>query len=421
MRFAPVSTRRARTLGGLTQGLAPGNGPGRLGRWTGLNVVPISQPKLVGTVILVGLLVSSTGGAQGPGAGNPVYLPLPKPTLTIGAIGGADYEFVKIRAALRLPTGEIAVADLRTPTIRLYDAKGKLVRSLGREGAGPGEFRAVYSLFLAADTLIAYDWNLRRLTRFLPAGILVGTELVQPAAEDGTVVLAARLANGRWLVTTPHSPNWTHGHGVYRDTVRVGTIAASGTGAVRWVRDFPGMTFFAYMPGSNKSQWLVGHLPVAATTLVEALGDTIVVGDPETPDLLYFLPDGRQVHRVTLPLDEPTDLRYEREAAREEALAERGGQAIKAAIQASFEAPRPPPRYRDFTISTERRIWIRLFEEGPTDPTRYLVLDAAGGVRARVSLPPRSRVLSVQGAWVMVALRDEDDVERVGVIRWASP
>jgi hypothetical protein len=90
-------------------------------------------------------------------------------------------------------------------------------------------------------------------------------------------------------------------------------------------------------------------------------------------------------------------------------------------VQASFEAPRSTPRYRDFTVASDRRLWIRLFEERPADSTRYLVLDAAGGVRARASLPPRSRVLTVQAPWVLVAFRDVDDVERVGVIRWASP
>lgn len=303
----------------------------------------------------------------------------------------------------------------------MYDAKGKLIRKLGREGAGPGEFRGVHALFLAGDTLIAYDWHLRRLTRFLATGELLGMQSVQPADDDGPVDLAARLANGRCVVTTPHAPNWGHGHGVYRDTLRVGTIAPSSTGAVRWVGDFPGMTFIAYMPGSDKRHWSVGPLPVAATTLVEALGDTIVVGDTGTPELLYLLADGRVARRLTLPLDPLTDLRQQREAARDEALAERGGQANKAAIQASLEAPRSPPRYRDFTVASDRQLWIRLFEERPTDSTRYLVLAPTGEVRGRLSLPPRSRVLSVQVPWILAAFRDGDDVERVGVIRWASP
>lgn len=381
----------------------------------------MSISRLMTTVVLIGLSGQFPGPVQGQDNARVSYLPLPPPVVTIGTEGDPDYEFVRISAALRLPNSELAIADLRTPTIRLFDTKGKLLRKFGRDGAGPGEFRGINALFLAGDTLIAYDWVLRRVTRFLPTGTLLGTQPIQPDATDGPVDLAGRLADGRWLVTTPHNATWAAGHGVYRDTMRVGTLGASGTGAVHWVGMYPGMTFFVYMPGAKKSEWLFGSLPVSATTSAAALGDTIVIGDTGTPDLLFLLGDGRQVQRLTLPLDSPTDLRQHREAARDEALSERGGPAIKNAIQAAFEARRPSPRYRDFLVAANRQVWVRLFENRPTESSRYLVLNPAGAERARVSLPPRSRVLSVQEQWIVVALRDEADVERVGVIRWTTP
>ena len=381
----------------------------------------MSKRSLVTILVLARLLEPVGAVVYAQRTGTPAYIPLPTPVVTIGAEGDPDYEFATIGAALHLPTGNIAVADWRTPGIRVYDSNGRLIRTLGRRGAGPGEFRAVYDLFLAGDTLIAYDWHLRRLTRFLASGVLVSVQSVQPAAEDGPVDLVGRLPGGRWLVTTPHSPSWTHGHGVYRDTLRVGTIRPSSTGPVRWVGAFPGLSIFAYMPGQDKTQWVVGPLAVAATGLAAALGDTVVVGDTGVPELRYFLADGRPLGRIPIAVEAPSGLRPQLKAARDEALAQTAGQVNQAYIQAQYEASRQIPRYRDFTVASDHRLWIRLFEERPTDSTHYLVVDAAGGVRARVSLPPRSRVLSVHAPWVLVALRNADDVEQVGAIRWVTP
>jgi hypothetical protein len=274
---------------------------------------------------------------------------------------------------------------------------------------------------LAGDTLIAFDAHLLRLTFYLATGTLVGTQPVQTAAEDGQVHIAGRLPSGRWLVVTPHYPSWTHGPGIYRDTLRVGTVAPSSTGPVRWVGNFPGATFFAYMPGQDKARWSVGWAFLAPTSMVGALRDTIVVGDTATPELLYMLADGRLVRRLTLPLPGPPDLTQHRNAARDEELAQADPHLNRAYVRASYAAPRPTPRYRDFVVASDGHLWIRLFEERPAGSVPYLILSAAGTVRARVSLPPRSRVLTVQSPWILCVLRDADDVERVGVVRWEIP
>src|SRR5512139_289116 len=75
-------------------------------------------------------------------------------------IGGADADstafFSRVRGVFRLADGRTVVADQRSPpTIRYYDAKGRLLKRVGREGAGPGEFVGILQVFRAgADTLI---------------------------------------------------------------------------------------------------------------------------------------------------------------------------------------------------------------------------------------------------------------------------
>lgn len=376
------------------------------------------QPRFAGILFRFGLFVAICTPLQAQRAPSSPYIALPAPLLTIGTEGDPEYEFVSIIAALRLPNGAIAVADRQTTTIRIYDNKGLIIGKLGRVGEGPGEFRNISELFVAGDTVTAFDSNLLRLTHYLASGALVGTQPVR-TAEDGRVRIADRLANGSWIVTTPHSPNWNQGPGVYRDTLRVGLLPASSSGPVRWAGNFPGASLFAYMPSQNKAQWAVGWLFFAPTTLVGSVADTIVVGDTGMPELQYFRPDGRLVRRVTIPLDAPPDLSQHRAAARDEALAQSG--ANRGYVQAMYEVPRPAPHYRDFLVTSDGQLWIRLFEERPSGPTHYVILNAAGSTRARVSLPPRARVISVQSPWVLVVLRDANDVERLGIVQWEIP
>jgi hypothetical protein len=85
------------------------------------------------------------------------------------------------------------------------------------------------------------------------------------------------------------------------------------------------------------------------------------------------------------------------------------------------EVPVPVPRYRDFVVAADRRLWIRLLEPRPGDSTRYLLVDPYGDVVERLSLPPRSAVLAVQPPWVLTLLREEDDIERLAVTRLGRP
>jgi len=92
---------------------------------------------------------------------------LSEPTLEIGAIDGAEeYLFGQIEASLRLPSGEVAVADASNSRILVYDAAGTFVRGWGRQGDGPGEFRGLSRIYLKGDSILAADQRTRVVTAF---------------------------------------------------------------------------------------------------------------------------------------------------------------------------------------------------------------------------------------------------------------
>ncbi len=71
-------------------------------------------------------------------------------------------------------SGNIYIADAAAYAVVMVDSEGKLVRTIGREGQGPGEFQSLSALrVLAGDRLAVYDRSNRRLSLFGPEGGLV--------------------------------------------------------------------------------------------------------------------------------------------------------------------------------------------------------------------------------------------------------
>jgi len=61
--------------------------------------------------------------------------------------------------------GSVLVADSRPTVVKVYEPTGALRRVIGREGSGPGEFRAAY-LAILGDTLVVQDPANSRATSF---------------------------------------------------------------------------------------------------------------------------------------------------------------------------------------------------------------------------------------------------------------
>lgn len=61
--------------------------------------------------------------------------------------------------------GTVFVVDERPTRIKVFDPNGRLTRTIGRDGSGPGEFRVAYIAVLG-DTLVAQDARNSRATSF---------------------------------------------------------------------------------------------------------------------------------------------------------------------------------------------------------------------------------------------------------------
>jgi hypothetical protein len=92
------------------------------------------------------------------------------PDLRIGDLHRPGYALTRISDVAVGEDGSMFVGQPDERVIRVYDRQGQFARSIGREGAGPGEFRSVDTLIITPRGLLALDKSQRRLTLFTLSG-----------------------------------------------------------------------------------------------------------------------------------------------------------------------------------------------------------------------------------------------------------
>jgi 6-bladed beta-propeller len=123
----------------------------------------------------VAVVQNPTEGMWGAGQGWTV-----QETLSIGEMGGDEhYQFGQIAGVDVDATGNVYIADQQARDVRVYDATGKYVRTIGKPGSGPGEFGPQISgLEVVGDQIFVPDIGNQRLSRFsLEGGALGDTHI----------------------------------------------------------------------------------------------------------------------------------------------------------------------------------------------------------------------------------------------------
>lgn len=95
--------------------------------------------------------------------------------LRIGALeGGGPEMFGSIAAIAVSSIGDIAVLESQTQEVRIFDRGGDHVRTVGRRGEGPGEFKNAISIhYDGGDRLWVVDLGNARYSVFSPTGELL--------------------------------------------------------------------------------------------------------------------------------------------------------------------------------------------------------------------------------------------------------
>ncbi len=211
-------------------------------------------------------IVENQGAAWPAGAG----WRIPDTSLVdIGGRGEGASELDQVNGLVRLSDGRLALANAGTNELRLFDASGTHLRSVGSTGSGPGEFQMMAGLWVGVgDSILVSDVMTRRLTvvdregnvgRSFSLGGQPG--LAMPAGGRVTVAIPQGwFGDGSVLgVTQAFSLNDPR-QGAYRDSVTLVRYGADGA-----VRDTLGR-----FPGAEMEQMIlaVGGRSISAPTPV---------------------------------------------------------------------------------------------------------------------------------------------------------
>jgi hypothetical protein len=341
------------------------------------------------------------------------------PLVQIGQEGVPEKEFARVMGVALLPSGNVVVANGASQELRVFTAAGQYVKSLSRNGDGPGELRLITWVSREADTLFVWDGILTggRLHAFTERDGFLSR--MQPRARSARVSAVGRLSNGSLLVVPGSARGINPRLGeLIRDSLRLGLLVVNDSADVHWLGQFPGVTFFAYpLPNVaarvGLARYSYGPQPVYAVS-----EERVWIGDSGRNEITVYDAWGSRVAVLRVP---GMPRRFDRAAiarvkARELAAASNDDELAR--IEAHHGAgirPRIAPFFSRFVPGTGGEMWVELYREDPARLSRFVVFSATGKHIASASGPASVRFFEVTRDRAAGVVTDENGVERVVV------
>ena len=339
-----------------------------------------------------------------------------EPRLSIGVVDGApEYQFTQIQGVGRLPNGHIYVAQLSNPPqIRIFNAQGEHVRSIGRAGQGPGELAGIaWADLLGEDTIRVYDFWTSRITHFALTGEVLREIPVQ-------------TLGGLPAPSISPSPGFSHGHILARSNRMVQPDAPKGLGRSTsfLLRVAPtGELIDSFPPIPNVDYFGTPErdivIPLGRRSGVLASDSLLFVATGDFYGVQAFGPGGglRAIFRHT---GERRPVAPEHvEILREEQLSRAASDDARRRVEQSFlEMPMPeelPAYSAAMLVDDSGNLWVERFL-APGDTVReWDVFSRSGEYVTVVSVPRSFEVKQVHGQEAIGIWTGDLDVETVRI------
>jgi hypothetical protein len=346
-----------------------------------------------------------------------------EPLLQIGEVEGAPaYQFSRVPAVLQLSDGRIAVANSGSHEIRLFDASGRHLRSVGGKGGGPGEFESLsWIRRLPGDSLLAYDERQRRLSTFDSQGALVRSSNLVFSKDAEFPRAVGRFSNGALLI-------WTGGvyvagevkDGPSRAPVSLSRYSAEGTPMDPIAALLGPETFVQTEEGG----FTVTLLPFGRASRHALAGDRVFAGDNDTYSIGVYSADGK-LERLIRRQHTPHPVTQEHiDMVRQERLDGTDSPGSRQRIEKMIAAmPLPPtmPAFDALQADDDAHLWVREYSPPGTLGSQWTVFDREGRMLGTVSMPDHFRPTQIGRDFVLGVWRDDLDVEHVQMYALEKP
>ncbi|MCC6241668.1 MAG: hypothetical protein IT353_02450 [Gemmatimonadaceae bacterium] len=345
------------------------------------------------------------------------------PSVVIGDTDAVLYSFDRA-SARRLASGNIAVADQGTITIRLFSPDGHLLRTLATRGEGPGEINGPFTMTVSADTIIAIGQpprSRRGVQLYTESGTI--RRLVPLSAAVPTLQALDRVSSGAWLVEQ------SRGFRIITETPQIGTLRPDstkigllfeGSSATpsRYVNLPVGVRewFYAY-------PWIGGPIPAAEApfvfgprALIAVSGTIVWRVQSDEPAVEQFDTTGARVLRESLPIAPDT-------------LSAKGWAKLLAIALASFESrrdslritalydasilPKSPPLFARALAGSDGELWLERWSDGSSKTRDFVGVSARGRLLATLRVPSAFEIQQIGRDFALGVRRAPDGTESI--------
>jgi hypothetical protein len=370
--------------------------------------------------LLVVALQGCSGGQDDGARGNAEVLAgAPACAFTQIATSAKDALFSEITALATDSRGRIYVGDLNRAEVSVLAGDGTLLRTLGKSGKGPGEFKWINDVqVLPGDSLLVYDRGLGRITVFAPASdtvaytvdLAAASRLLPPAS-------VVRLAGRQGYVGTVIEPFRASGDDPRQDyereqVVRLlaldGSVTRDSVLVLRAGQDILTARTGRSVTAMPNPFGRPGEVKVGP-------GGRLYYGWGDSLSISIYSSGGQRAGGFSLPYERPpvTD-----EDIRGTFASESEARQFQPAVRSFVDtyASGTWPAFRTFSVDDRGRIWIGLLAPAG-EPTKWTAFDDEGTPVCSAALPANTSIYAVRGDRAYSVATDELDVPRVVVHR----
>jgi hypothetical protein len=322
------------------------------------------------------------------------------PSLTIGEPpSSAAEEFTNIWALFTLPDGRVVALNSHgPPEIRIFEADGTHALTLGGLGEGPGEMGLGAEVgFAPPDTLVLYDVQLRRVSRFHTDGPFLGsTNMDRAPPLPSGALLWDRFGDGTFLLRPNARLSGVEGGG--RSQLPALRARADGS-VVDTIGIFPDQDHAAGDEGRATAPLFARRAATVAHELTYLTG----MGDDFTIDE-YDL-SGRHLRRIRRDYDPRPVLDEHLRHYWEELGREPDPDRPVADHFPAFE--------RSWVVGTDGRFWIQHYRAPGDETHTWSVFEADGRWLGEVEGPAAFRVWEAGPDYLLGVWLDDFDVQTI--------
>jgi hypothetical protein len=330
----------------------------------------------------------------------------PEPLVDLTLTGsGPAHEFYQARNMKQRPDGSLMIADTGSEEVRVFSANGEFLGSFGGSGEGPGEFRSLYVIENAGDTLLAMDSD-GRVTVVAPDLTVVRTFNIAPLTLDLHYVEGGAVLPEPRALVLPQAG--LAGRIRRPDPLVLFDLEGEQIDSIGETRG-PEL----YVSGGTVGVFF------GKSSHVATMGRRIFNGANDMMQVQELDESGNLVRILRVP-GYPLALSDAQIAAERAFFLDRSppGSPFRQGFE-DAPASDTRPAYDDILVDPSGAVWLELYRGASEQdqPQEWLVLDADGTWLGAVAIPDRFTVSDITMDAVLGVWEDELDVQHPQVLR----